>query len=164
MGERCNIFTWDQAGPRHERKDVLPALIFTCDYMTSVSCCHSCSLWAFLSSLHVPWNSIFVVFLSTACILQLKKNTVQYTVDSSGEEVLGSSRRSGTSWLNFQLRHWILPAVKWSNMVAINSMWIHVHRSGSMCGCSQCPGLLLLFLKNTKHKDIFNIITHCNKQ
>lgn len=85
-----------------------------------------------------------------------------YKVQSSGEEVRGNLRISLIQRLDFQLRHWILPAVKWSNM--FNSFWIHVQRPVSMCGYSQCPGLLLLFLKNTKHKCILNIITRCNKQ
>lgn len=51
-----SIITQGQAGPQYERRDVSPAtrgLSWTRDCM-SATCCHSCSLWAFLYILECP--------------------------------------------------------------------------------------------------------------
>lgn len=121
--------------------------------------CHSCSLWAFII-LECPIKCHYLYVNSL--YLAVKKNLNIHK--EFWWRHLGKLEEISDFLIPAWTWNWILPAVKWSNMVAFNSLWIHIYQCLSMCGCSQYPGLSLLFLNNTKHKDILNIIIHCNKQ
>lgn len=165
-----NSSTWGPTGPHRERKDVLPATegsSFTCNCTSVTSQLQSLGISIIRAC---PLKCHFYCFFCQQLVLRSKKKqqnkqTVQYTVHRSGEEVQRVTRHSRTSRVSsFSLDTEYCQQSKDPTWSSLSSFWIHVHQFLSMYGYSQCLGLVSLFLKNTKHKDILNKITHLNKQ
>lgn len=128
---------------------------------------HSCSLWAFPLSVYVLWNAIFIVFSVNSLYFAVKNKTnklsnIQYIDLVKKFRELRDIRGHPDS--SFSLDTEYCQQSKDPTWSSLSSFWIHVHQFLSMYGYSQCLGLVSLFLKNTKHKDILNKITHLNKQ
>lgn len=153
--------TWGQAGPQYGKRDVLPAttgLSLSCDCM-SVTCCHRAAVCGhFFSSTHVQRNA--VIILSTAC--KKKHKSLLYGVLVKKFREVREFHWNSDSTSSLDTEYCLQSRdPTWSPLTVSEYMFIGPR---PCVDNTQCPGLLLLFLKNTKHKDILNIITHCNKQ
>lgn len=163
-----NSSTWGPTGPHRERKDVLPATegsSFTCNCTSVTSQLQSLGISIMRAC---PVKCHFYCFFCQQLVLRSKKNKTNKLSNIQYIDLVKKFRElrdiSGHPDSSFSLDTEYCQQSKDPTWSSLSSFWIHVHQFLSMYGYSQCLGLVSLFLKNTKHKDILNKITHLNKQ
>lgn len=163
-----NSSTWGPTGPHRERKDVLPATegsSFTCNCTSVTSQLQSLGISIIRAC---PVKCHFYCFFCQQLVLRSKKNKTNKLSNIQYIDLVKKFRElwdiRGHPDSSFSLDTEYCQQSKDPTWSSLSSFWIHVHQFLSMYGYSQCLGLVSLFLKNTKHKDILNKITHLNKQ